>query len=103
MIYISYKKMLITTLLDLSKIFKTQKVSIILYWFSVNWNFPCFELVLNDNPNRRIKCVRTERAIGSGESNHLKEASAGEDTYFRYLRTIRTPSDSFLSLAEAIF
>jgi len=42
MIYISYKKMLITTLLDLSKIFKTQKVSIILYWFSVNWNFPCF-------------------------------------------------------------
>ena len=30
MIYISYKKMLITTLLDLSKIFKTQKVSIIL-------------------------------------------------------------------------
>ena len=37
--------------------------SAILYWFSVNWNFPCFELVLNDNPNRRIKCVRTERAI----------------------------------------
>jgi len=34
-----------------------------LYWFSVNWNFPCFELVLNDNPNRRIKWVRTERAI----------------------------------------
>ena len=36
---------------------------LILYWFSVNWNFPCFELVLNDNPNRRIKWVRTERAI----------------------------------------
>ena len=35
----------------------------IVYWFSVNWNFPCFELVLNDNPNRRIKSVRTERAI----------------------------------------
>ena len=37
------------------------------------------------------------------ESSHLKEASAGEDTYFRYLRTIRTPSDNILSLAEAIF
>jgi hypothetical protein len=33
------------------------------YWFSVNWNFPCFELVLNDNPNRRRKCVRIERVI----------------------------------------
>ena len=34
-----------------------------LYWFSVNWNFPCFELVLKDNPNRRRECVRTERVI----------------------------------------
>ena len=33
------------------------------YWFSVNWNFPCFELVLKDNPNRRRECVRTERVI----------------------------------------
>ena len=40
---------------------KTHNVDV--YWFSVNWTFPCFELVLKDNPNRRRECVRTERVI----------------------------------------
>ena len=46
-----------------AEIYWGREVARKVYWFSVNWNFPCFELVLKDNPNRRRECVRTERVI----------------------------------------